>query len=228
MEFEIVGFTTILNHDTIKLLVAGTRTFGISLSSIQIQVLDAYLSHLVTWNERLNLTSIRDPELMVRRHLIDCISVVQFLRPTGHLMDVGSGAGLPGIPIAVLLQEKRVTLLEPRRRRANFLRHLIRMLELKRVRVLEKRLEELNAQQLDRLDETIARSFIDNEGLLRASAKLLPRGGTCLLMHGPKGLAFLESTRSSLEALHLRALPPKMYRLPFGEEERTVLFFVKS
>lgn len=223
-----MGFKTILNGDTIRLLVEGTKTFGISLSDAQIQALDAYLSHLTTWNQRLNLTSIRDPELMVRRHLIDCISVVQFLRPKGHIMDVGSGAGLPGIPIKILLPRKRVTLLEPRRRRANFLRHLIRTLQLQQVRVLEERIEGLNTQQLEVLDEIIARAFTDNEGLLRASARLLAPDGSCLLMHGPKGLAFLENSRPSLESLDLKALPPKMYKLPFGEEERTVLTFVKT
>jgi 16S rRNA (guanine527-N7)-methyltransferase len=143
-------------------------------------------------------------------------------------MDVGSGAGLPGIPIKVLLPGKQVTLLEPRRRRANFLRHVIRTLQLRQIRVLQERIEGLNGRQLEVLDEMIARAFTDNEGFLRAGAKLLAPNGRCLLMHGPKGLGFLENTRNVLEALHLKALPPKMYRLPFGAEERTVLFFVKT
>jgi len=165
---------------------------------------------------------------MVRRHLIDCISVIPFLQSTGHTMDVGSGAGLPGIVIKILLPSKRVTLLESRRRRANFLRHVIRALKLVDVSVLEDRVERLTLPQLAPLDETIARAFTHNDAFLSASARLLPRGGRCLLMHGPRGQTFLDNKRASLNAMGLKPLPAKGFTLPFGGEERTVLFFEKS
>jgi len=211
-----------------QLLTEGANAFGLRLSSAQVHALQTYLSHLMTWNQRLNLTSIRDPELMVRRHLIDCIAVVPSIRPTGHLMDVGSGAGLPGIPIKVLHPDKEVTLLEPRRKRANFLRHVIRALGLTGIRVLEERINVLKPDQLQPLDEIIARAFTDNEGFLRAGSALLAPKGTCVLMHGPTGLEFLEKTRHVLQALGLEALPPKIFTLPFGGEHRTVLFFKKT
>ena len=216
-----------MNADSIHntQLRAGAAAFDLSLASAQVEALHSYLSELITWNQRLNLTSIREPELMVRHHLIDCMSVVPLIQPDGHLIDVGSGAGLPGIPINILCPGKTVTLLEPRRKRANFLRHVIRTLHLTNVQVLEKRIQSLSPNDVPLVDETITRAFIDNEGFVRASGLLLRPDGTCILMHGPKGITFLEQTTEFLPAVGLMALPPSTFRLPFGAEERTVLFF---
>jgi len=209
------------------LLVDGATALGVALSDSQVQVLENYLVHLTMWNRRLNLTSIRAPDLMMRHHLLDCLSIVPMLEPTGHIMDVGSGAGLPGIVIKILLPDKKVTLLECRRKRANFLRHLIRSLKLMEAVVIEDRLEKFTCHQFEPLDETIARAFTDNDAFLRASSRLLPRGGRAILMHGPKGRIFLEERRALLDAIDIRALEPKIFNLPFGGEDRTVLFFEK-
>ena len=214
-------------HPYAPLLAEGAKVLGLSLSSAQADALHAYLSELTTWNQRLNLTSIRDPELMVRHHLIDCISVVPLLRPEGNLLDVGSGAGLPGIPISIMCPDKIVTLLEPRRKRANFLRHVSRTLRLTNIRVLESRIQSLTPDGTTLTDETIARAFIDNEGFLHMSARLLRPQGTCFLMHGPKGVEFLATAKQWLAEIGLSPLPPKHFRLPFGDEERTVLLFTK-
>lgn len=208
-----------------NLLIAGAEAFGLSLSARQLQALQAYLSELITWNQRLNLTAIREPQLMVRRHLIDCISIVPFLQPSGRIIDVGSGPGLPGIPIKILCPDKIVTLLEPRRKRANFLRHVIRTLQLTDIQVLETRIQSLRPDDIPMPDETITRAFIDNEDFLRASGMLLRFHGACILMHGPKGLNFLEKVSKRLPSMGLAALAPRQFLLPFGDEERTVLFF---
>lgn len=208
-----------------RLLIEGIGALGIRPSDSQIQALQSYLAELMRWNQRLNLTAIREPDLMIRRHIIDCASVIRFLAPDGHILDVGSGAGLPGIPIKILLPEKKVTLLECRRKRANFLRHVVRALRLTDTRILEQRIETLPSGATDPLNEMIARAFTDYETLLRASAQLLSKGGKCLIMHGPQGIDFLENNRNKFS--HLHALPPESFTLPFGAERRTVLLFEK-
>ena len=131
-----------------QLLIAGAGALGIDVSSHQIHAFSQYLDLLAFWNRRLNLTAIRDPDLVVRRHFVDSLSVVPFLSGDGGILDVGSGAGFPGIPIKLALPGKTVHLLEPRRKRANFLRQVARDLQLAEVHVIERRMEDLSAEPL--------------------------------------------------------------------------------
>ena len=103
-----------------RLLIAGAKSFDLQLSPIQTEAFSHYLSLLLFWSTRLNLTAIRDEELVVRLHFVDSLSVVPLLRRDGSLLDIGSGAGVPGIPIKLVLPDKSVYLVEPRRKRANF------------------------------------------------------------------------------------------------------------
>ena len=105
-----------------------------------------YLDLLVRWNSRLNLTAIREPAEIVRRHLVECVQCAQVLPPAEILLDFGSGAGLPGIPIAIVRPEIRVTLGESQRKKAAFLREAVRVLSLN-ADVYEGRIESMPAQR---------------------------------------------------------------------------------
>jgi 16S rRNA (guanine527-N7)-methyltransferase len=105
-----------------------------NLSSEELAKFEAYLALLLKWNSRLNLTAVREPEAIIRRHFVECVQCAQILpalpeRPT--LLDFGSGAGLPGIPIAICRPEIRVTLAESQGKKAAFLREAVRTLDLK-------------------------------------------------------------------------------------------------
>jgi len=101
-----------------------------------------YLALLVQWNQAYNLTAVRDPQEMLGRHLLDSLSVVPYL-PAGPLADLGSGAGLPGLVIALARPERAVTLVESNGKKARFLREAVRQLGLAQVRVVQARAENL-------------------------------------------------------------------------------------
>jgi 16S rRNA (guanine527-N7)-methyltransferase len=104
---------------------------------------EAYLSLLVKWNARINLTAVRDPEQIVRRHFAEGIFAAEHLPPGAHtLLDYGSGAGLPGIPIAICQPQLAVTLAESQAKKASFLREAVRTLELS-AEVWDRRVEDL-------------------------------------------------------------------------------------
>lgn len=106
---------------------------------------EAYLALLVKWNARMNLTAVRDPEQIVRRHFAEGIFAAEHLPPGIHtLLDYGSGAGLPGVPIAICRPQLAVTLAESQTKKASFLREVVRTLELT-ADVWDRRVEELAA-----------------------------------------------------------------------------------
>jgi 16S rRNA (guanine527-N7)-methyltransferase len=141
---------------------------------------EAYLSLLVKWNARINLTAIRDPEEIVRRHFTEGIFAAEHLPSGVHtLLDYGSGAGFPGIPIAICQPHLAVTLAESHARKASFLREVIRTLELT-TEVRDQRVEELPAH---RVFDCITLRAVDKmaDACAAAVARLAPGGHLLVL-----------------------------------------------
>lgn len=210
-----------------QLIIDGARCFDLALSPQQIAAFAGYRSLLSIWGARLNLTAIREDPLVVRLHFLDSLSVVPLLSRTDALMDIGSGAGFPGIPIKLVRPEKPVYLVEPRRKRANFLRHVIRELDLTNAHVIEGRAEDLPAADLPPMMETVTRGFSDIPGFVKASGKLLGPGGTGVLMQGPRGPVVLDELRGCFSLNGFAEGRTVQFSLPFGAEQRTVLIFKK-
>ena len=143
--------------------------------------LSTYLDLLLKWNARTNLTAIRDPEEIVRRHFGESLFAAQHLDPTATtLLDFGSGAGFPGLPIALLHPEIRVTLAESQNKKATFLREAVRTLNLPNVEVWAARVETLpSARQF----QTVTLRAVDNmeAALPTAKARIVPGGQLVLL-----------------------------------------------
>jgi 16S rRNA (guanine527-N7)-methyltransferase len=145
------------------------------LTAAAVARFEAYLSLLVKWNARMNLTAIRDPEQIVRRHFAEAIFAAERLPPELHtLLDYGSGAGLPGIPIAICRPDLAVTLAEAQTKKASFLREVVRTLELS-VEVWDRRVEELPAA---RVFDCVTLRAVDRmaEACAAAVARLAPDG----------------------------------------------------
>ncbi|MGQ0620292.1 MAG: 16S rRNA (guanine(527)-N(7))-methyltransferase RsmG [Panacagrimonas sp.] len=166
------------------LLRQGLRELG--LDAALGEPLMAYLAELVKWNGAYNLTAVRDPADMVTRHLLDSLAVIQHasrLVPHAALwMDIGSGAGLPGIPLALVRPDWHVTLLDSNGKKTRFLRHAQRRLGLQNIEVVEARAEEHQAGVL--ADALISRAFASLADFLRLTAHLLKPGGRWLAMKG--------------------------------------------
>ncbi len=210
-----------------QLLIEGARSFDLVLSPQQIAAFASYRSLLSVWGARLNLTAIREVPLVVRLHFLDSLSVVPLLSRADALMDIGSGAGFPGIPIKLVSPEKPVYLVEPRRKRANFLRHVIRELDLANTHVIEGRVEDLPTAGLPPMMETVTRGFSDIPGFVKASGELLGPGGSGVLMQGPKGPVVLDELRGCFSHYGFAEGRTVQFPLPFGGEQRTVLTFKK-
>lgn len=149
---------------------AAVRGAGLDpLSAEALEKFETYLQLLLKWNSRINLTAVREREAIIHRHFVECIQCAQALPESGKstLLDFGSGAGLPGIPIAISRQEIRVTLAESKRKKAGFLREAVRTLGLE-AEVFDGRVQEMAADQrfgfvtlraVDKMEESCGVAF---------------------------------------------------------------------
>ena len=141
----------------------------------------AYLALLDRWNRTYNLTAIRDPREMVGKHLLDSLAMHPYL-DDGHLADLGAGAGLPGIPLAIAKPGLRVTLVESNGKKARFLREAVRTLGLSNARVAETRAEALD--EPGAYDAITARALATLPLIIELGGHLLKPGGRLLAMKG--------------------------------------------
>jgi 16S rRNA (guanine527-N7)-methyltransferase len=129
-------------------LAQGALELGVEVSPKQQQQLLAYLALLIKWNKAYNLTAVRDPDEMVSRHLLDSLSVVPYVLDAGdNWLDVGSGGGMPGIPLAILFPERRFTLLDSNGKKTRFLTQVKLELKLANLEVIHSRVEAFKPPQ---------------------------------------------------------------------------------
>ena len=162
-------------------LKRGLIALGLTLDGDIVQRLLDYIALIEKWNQVYNLTAIREPEKMVSHHLLDSLAVAPHLQAR-RLLDVGSGAGLPGIPLALARPDTHVTLLDSNHKKAAFLNQAVMELKLKNAEVCSERVESWQTQ--NRFDVIISRAFSDMGEFVRVTRHLLAPGGTFAAMKG--------------------------------------------
>ena len=160
-------------------LEAGLSALGLP-TTLAPRLLD-YLALLDRWNRTYNLTAIRDPREMLTKHLLDSLAMHRFLNRE-RLADLGTGPGLPGIPLAIAKPALRVALVESNGKKARFLREAVRTLELGNARVLESRAEAVD--EPGAFDVVTARALDSLAGIIAVGGHLLAPGGRLLAMKG--------------------------------------------
>ena len=190
-----------------NLLVEGAKSFGIYLEDRDIEVFDLYLKELLKWNQKINLTAIRTEKGIVLRHFLDSLSVYPYLPRVSTLLDIGSGAGFPGIPLKMVEPSLEITLIDSVRKKVDFQRHIIRKLGLKGIETIHGRVQEraiLEALE-GRFDVVMSRAFSDIRSFLALSFPFLKKGGIVLAMKGRvdrKEIRLLSEKEGSPYRLH--------------------------
>lgn len=162
-------------------LSQGLQALDIELDdATQAKLLD-YLALLQKWNKVHNLTAVRDPNDMVTLHLLDSLSVLPHIK-LGRLLDVGSGAGLPGIPLAIVRPDLQVTVMDSNHKKASFMRQAKAVLGIGNLEVTCGRVEEFRPQH--KFDMVISRAFSDLAEFMRLTSHLCAEGGVWLAMKG--------------------------------------------
>jgi len=164
-----------------SLLRQGAAGMGLALPAAVIDQLTGYLELLVKWNRVYNLTAIRDDAKLVSHHLLDSLATVSHL-PDGNIVDVGSGAGLPGIPIAISCPGRVVTLLDSNQKKGAFLKQAIAELGLASTQVVTQRAESYRPSEL--FKTVISRAFSDLADYVKLAGHLCAPDGVMIAMKG--------------------------------------------
>jgi 16S rRNA (guanine527-N7)-methyltransferase len=164
----------------------------------------SYISLLVKWNQIFNLTAINDPQQMVVRHLLDSLSLAPYIKGP-RLVDVGSGAGLPGMPLALGFPDYEVVLLDSQLKKVRFLNQVIADLEITNIHIAHTRVQDYHPQQM--FDTVVSRAFASLGEFSAAAKHLCARHGCMLSMKGRfpvKELQAMQQSGSSIEIIPVK------------------------
>jgi len=176
------------SSDLRELLRKGAADLEIDLSEDQIACCLVYISELQKWNRKINLTAITDDREIIIKHFLDSFSYKDgFARRSGmSLLDMGSGAGFPALPLKIVMPGLVITLVESVQKKTAFLRHMIRTLKLSGAEVWDKRLGDLPESAHQRYDIVTARAFASIEAALAEGRRFLKQDGVMVLSRGPE------------------------------------------
>jgi len=212
-----------------KLLIEGAKVFGIYLDEKTVEAFDLYLKELIKWNERMNLTAIRTEKGIVLKHFLDSLSVFPYLSTISSLLDIGSGAGFPGIPLKIVKPSLETTLIDSVLKKVDFQRHIIRILGLKGINGIHGRVQDKEIRQTmgEQFDMVISRGFSDLRTFLILSFSFLKKGGIALAMKGEAGSEEIQFA-SEIEGTRYRLKKTVPLTLPFSSFKRSILLFEKG
>jgi 16S rRNA (guanine527-N7)-methyltransferase len=215
-----------------KLVQAAQELFHIHLTGRQVMSLVTYERELLDWNQKFNLTAIKDAESIRIKHFLDSFSCVMAwgANPPHHLVDVGTGAGFPGLPLKILYPAMRTTLIESVGKKAMFCEHIVRMLGLENVQVIKARAEEVGQmpEYREKYDYAVARAVAGMNVLSEYLLPLVRMGGTMLAQKGESGPAEVQSAEKVMKLLGGKLQQVIQVNLPGVADDRYLVIVNKS
>ena len=205
--------------------------FNLHISSRQVIALTTYEKELTEWNQKFNLTAIRDIDSIRTKHFLDSFSCVLAWKasPPSYLIDVGTGAGFPGIPLKILYPNLKLTLVESVGKKAMFCQHIVGVLGLEHVEVIQARAEDLGQkpEHREQYDWAVARAVANLNVLSEYLIPLVKVGGMALAQKGESGPAEAQSAEKAMELLggKLKQLIP--VNLPGVADDRYLVVMEK-
>ncbi len=189
-----------------ELLRKGLSELGVSVQADTVARFFSYLFELKKWNRAYNLTALKNDRDIIIKHFFDSLLFLKaFPQDSGNVCDVGSGAGFPGIPIAIVRPDLAITLIEPSRKKSAFLRNIIKVINLNNVAVLEARVEDIKDPDFD---IAVTRALFSINDFIKKTKHVVKRNGCFVLSKGPKCQDELEKMPPYAHFEHITATLP--------------------
>lgn len=202
---------------------------GINLSEKQKEDFYTYMNLLICWNEKVNLTAITEPKDVIIKHFVDSLTIFKALEPGKKIIDVGTGAGFPGIPIKIYDEMAKVTLLDSLNKRIIYLNDVIQKLEIKNIESIHGRVEEIanKKEYRQQYDVATSRAVAALNVLVEYLLPLVKVGGKCICMKGPEIQDELTNAENAIKLLGGKIEKVINFKLPNTDFERNLIIIKK-
>lgn len=206
------------------------QEIGYTLQEEQLEQFFTYKELLIEWNKKMNLTAIEQEEDIITKHFIDSLSIASYIPDTTKIIDIGTGAGFPGIPLKILKKDLSITLLDSLNKRITFLEEVIRNLSLENIQAVHARAEELahKEEYREQYDIAVSRAVAPMHTLLEYMLPYVKIGGKCICMKGPNLQEESKDLQNCLETLGGKIEKIEELVLPETEIKRNIMLIKKE
>lgn len=178
------------------------KRIDIDITDKQVEKFFSYMNLLIEWNQKINLTTIIEPKEIIIKHFVDCGTILKYLKDGENIIDIGTGAGFPGIPVKILNENLNVTLVDSLNKRINFLNEACTALDLKNVELIHSRAEDLakNKSYRENFDKSVSRAVANLTTLAEYDLPFIKKGGQMIAM---KGFEIDEELQNAEKAINI-------------------------
>ncbi len=207
-----------------NLIINGAQELDITIDERICAAFAAHAAELFHWNRKFNLTAISDARGIAIRHFLDSLAAAKFVPDRSRMLDIGSGGGFPGIPLKIVKSSLSVFLIDGTRKKVNFLKHMIRLLDLDQCEALHIRAENFahHTEFANSFDVIISRALSDLTSFVKAATPLLARHGRIVALKGQVDQKELAALRANMPP-HQFVPQVQLYRLPSDPHRRSIV-----
>lgn len=202
---------------------------NVEFSAEQIDKIYLYMNMLLEWNEKINLTAITEPKEIITKHFVDSLTASEYIKEESKVIDCGTGAGFPGIPLAIYRPDAEFVLIDSLNKRVNFLNEVIEKLGLKNVTAIHTRAEDLayEKEYREQFDYAVSRAVANMSTLLEYLLPFCKVGGEAICMKGANIEEELNNSKKALEVLNGKIEKVDNFTLPFTDYVRNIIIVKK-
>ena len=210
-------------------MIINVDKLGITLSEIQLKQFYNYMNLLIEWNKKINLTAITEPNEIILKHFVDSLTISKYISDGTRVVDVGTGAGFPGIPLKIYRQDIEITLLDSLQKRINFLDEVIRELNLEKIETIHSRVEDFGKDKKyrEKFDIATSRAVANLATLSEYLLPLVKIGGKVISMKGSLIEEELENSKNAIKILGGEIERVDEFDLPNSDISRNIILIDK-
>lgn len=201
----------------------------VQLTDNQIEQFYTYMQLLIEWNEKINLTTIIEPKEIITKHFVDSLTIEKYIEQGKNVIDIGTGAGFPGIPLKICRPDLKITLVDSLNKRINFLNEVINELQLKDINTIHARAEEIgkNKMHREKYDYATSRAVANLSTLSEYLMPLILVGGKCICMKSLEIDEELEKSKKAIKILGGTIEKVDKFMLPKSDIGRSIILIKK-
>lgn len=218
-----------MNNDFKNKMIQLAKIIDIDFTETQIEKFYEYMNLLLEWNEKINLTAITEIDDIILKHFIDSLTSIKYINDNASIIDVGTGAGFPGIPISIMIENTKVSLLDSLNKRINFLNEVSRKISLNNVNTYHGRAEDFaqNNEHREKYDIAISRAVANMTTLVEYLLPFVKIGGYCICMKGPEVNEEIKQAEFAVRELGGKIENVDNFLLPNSDIERNIVIIRK-